>query len=463
MGLLRFLRGKRSSLHDTSLTDGSVYVCTDDGTVHFDYIDANGNVQRQQVNAGNADSLAGATLSTSLNPTDQEIPTSNVIIENTVLVTPQELTEEELTQVRHNLKFIGKDVAGQTFTVDGTEYTASVNAEIFGDYDNNIAIGQWSIAEGSGTVAKGRASHAEGAYSQALQDGTHVEGYGTKATGFWSHAEGEMTVVSSYASHAEGSYTKMPDGTTRYGTASGYASHVEGGGCHTTGVASHAEGIGTTANGRCAHVEGIYTIATGQCQHVEGNSNIEDTEDQYIHIVGNGTSPTDRSNAHTLDWSGNAWFAGDVYVGSASGTNKDDNSQKLATEEFVETFTTTAITEIAENKQNKNIIVTKTADGKATMLPTEIMAHVRAGTGVYYTSNVNAGTLHPYLEGSNTAVFFYSNYIDNDRIMGSGILILADGTIQYETYQSSHLQDKEIHITAEERERWNNPVTWGEW
>ena len=50
----------------------------------------------------------------------------------------------------------------------------------------------------------------------------------------------------------------------------------------------------------------------------------------YAHIVGNGTSTSKRSNAHTLDWSGNAWFAGDVYVGSTSGKNKDTGSKRLA-------------------------------------------------------------------------------------------------------------------------------------
>lgn len=223
----------------------------------------------------------------------------------------QTLTEEELTQVRKNLRFIGKDVEGQTFTINGTEVTASSNAEIFGDYENNIAVGQWSIAEGSGTVAKGRASHAEGAMTQALMDGSHTEGYQTKASGYWSHAEGELTVVSSYASHAEGSYCTLPDGTKRYGTASGYASHVEGGGCHTTGSCAHAEGLATTASGAQSHVEGRYTIAAGGAQHVEGVANIEDAESKYIHIAGNGTFDN-RSNAYTLDWNGNAEYAGDV-------------------------------------------------------------------------------------------------------------------------------------------------------
>ena len=223
----------------------------------------------------------------------------------------QTLTDAELAQVRNNLKFIGKSLGGKTVTVGGTNYTASDTAEIFGDYENNIAIGDWSIAEGSGTVAKGRASHAEGAYSQALQDGCHVEGYQTKASGYWSHAEGEMTIVSSYASHAEGSYCTLPSGEKRYGTAAGYASHIEGGGCHATGSCSHAEGLATTVSGSQSHAEGRYTIASGGAQHVEGTANIEDAESKYIHIAGNGTFDQ-RSNAYTLDWNGNGWFAGNV-------------------------------------------------------------------------------------------------------------------------------------------------------
>lgn len=49
----------------------------------------------------------------------------------------------------------------------------------------------------------------------------------------------------------------------------------------------------------------------------------------YAHIVGNGTSTT-RSNAHVLDWSGNAWFAGDVYVNGVPG--QAGTPKKLATE-----------------------------------------------------------------------------------------------------------------------------------
>ena len=64
-----------------------------------------------------------------------------------------------------------------------------------------------------------------------------------------------------------------------------------------------------------SHAEGIFTYATGEYQHVQGMHNIEDTENKYAHIVGGGQA-WDKKNIHTLDWSGNAMFAGDVTNGS---------------------------------------------------------------------------------------------------------------------------------------------------
>lgn len=109
--------------------------------------------------------------------------------------------------------------------------------------------------------------------------------------------------------------------------ASGEYSHAEGAGPKASGAASHAEGYITTALGKYSHAEGRTTIAQGNNQHAQGKYNIVDTTS--AHIVGNGSDSSNRSNAHTLDWSGNAWFAGDVYTGSTSGTNKDDGSVKL--------------------------------------------------------------------------------------------------------------------------------------
>lgn len=103
-------------------------------------------------------------------------------------------------------------------------------------------------------------------------------------------------------------------------------------GAIANGGCAVAENLQTIADGYCSHVEGYNTIAKSDYQHVQGKFNIEDTEKKYAHIVGNGTS-TKRSNAHTLDWDGNAYFAGNVYV------NADKNSAngiKLATEDSVD-------------------------------------------------------------------------------------------------------------------------------
>ena len=183
---------------------------------------------------------------------------------------------------------------------DTTGAPLGKHAQAFGN--NTKASGYASHAEGGGTKASGDYSHAEGASEEASGAGSHAEGYRTKASGETSHAEGHQTKASGSSSHAEGYETK----------ALGDYSHAEGASGEASGYASHAEGRGTKAS--------------GDSQHVQGKYNISDTTS--AHIVGNGAFQNN-SNAHTLDWQGNAWFAGDVYTGSTSGKNKDDGSVKL--------------------------------------------------------------------------------------------------------------------------------------
>lgn len=92
-----------------------------------------------------------------------------------------------------------------------------------------------------------------------------------------------------------------------------------------------------SAKGNYSHAEGQGTIATGNHQHVQGKYNIEDTNNSYAHIIGNGNSST-RSNIHTVDWNGNAWFAGNVSVdgsfkgpldGTAKNATNDENGNNI--------------------------------------------------------------------------------------------------------------------------------------
>ena len=182
-------------------------------------------------------------------------------------------------------------------------------SEIF-NYENNVASEDYTHAEGYSTKATGPQSHAEGNITEAAGANSHAEGYASNAKGLNSHAEGYASNANGEASHAEGASTN----------ANGYASHAEGASANANGEASHAEGASTNANGEASHAEGSQTIAASINQHVQGKYNIEDASGRYAHIVGNGSELTGRSNAHTLDWDGNAWFAGGIELTSPNGT-----------------------------------------------------------------------------------------------------------------------------------------------
>ena len=223
---------------------------------------------------------------------------------------------------------------GLAITEDGTLSAKSTGgvgkqgtgtgAEIFNSYegeDANTASGNYSHAEGGGTEASGVAAHAEGGGAKAIGDYSHAEGFGTQTVGERSHAEGDSTLASGFGSHAEGDVTEAngrfshAEGTST--NANGESTHAEGEGTTASGKGSHAEGARTTAGGNYSHAEGTGTIASGDNQHVQGRYNIEDTDKKYAHIVGNGSVTSNRSNAHTLDWDGNAWYAGKVSGGTA--------------------------------------------------------------------------------------------------------------------------------------------------
>lgn len=251
-------------------------------------------------------------------------------------------------------------------------YGEGVKATIQGN--ETTASGDSSHAEGSNTKASGPHSHAEGWWSESSGYNSHAEGYSTKASGSRSHAEGYKTEASGSRSHAEGSNTK----------ASGGLSHVRGMyNIFETGDYSY-EVLYTSltvekkttyyaANSFEFNTEnGVFTLlnasvldfpASAKRQYISLNAEssliyrllsiISQTDTSVIYqvalmrsgtysskamqtystIIGNGYSDNYRSNAYTLDWEGNAWFAGDVYVGSTSGTNKDEGSVRLVTED----------------------------------------------------------------------------------------------------------------------------------
>lgn len=137
-----------------------------------------------------------------------------------------------------------------------------------------------NVASGSYACAMGDSSTAVGPYSYAF-------GYIATARGSSSFAFGPTAIAS--GSHA----------------------YAFGEGASASGIYSFTEGAHSAAVSPYSHALGYNTVAQGTYQLVQGRYNVSDNANKYAHIVGNGTNSA-RSNAHTLDWSGNAWYAGDV-------------------------------------------------------------------------------------------------------------------------------------------------------
>jgi hypothetical protein len=228
--------------------------------------------------------------------------------DNTYLVSLEVLGGGEIKKLSPKFLDIKSPIGAR-----GTGYMAEVH-NITGNIDGgNVADGYASFAEGDSTSALGDCSHAEGLETIASSSKAHAEGYKTEASGEASHAEGRDTKAMNIAAHSEGADTVA------------------------SGTCSHAEGSQTVSSGSSSHAEGWGTISNGQGTHTEGRYNIEDTEDKYAHIVGNG-SPIERSNAYTLDWNGNAWYAGTVQARGFLDENGNPIGGGSGTQQLVEGF-----------------------------------------------------------------------------------------------------------------------------
>jgi hypothetical protein len=226
---------------------------------------------------------------------------------------------------------------------EGYATTSSGNAS-HSEGAHCVASGYYSHAEGWNTVSSGQYSHSEGKDTTASEESAHSEGFNTVASGKYSHSQGEKTLASGTHSHAEGWNTQATNKHAHsqgYDTkASGDSSHSEGRGSEAGGIASHAEGsskalggyshaenFGNLTESDHTHIEGISNVIPkgATAQHVQGKYNLSDWS--KAHIVGGGTSNTNRKNIHTIDWSGNGWFAGGLII------NNDEN---VATEKQIQ-------------------------------------------------------------------------------------------------------------------------------
>lgn len=240
---------------------------------------------------------------------------------NALLYVPQTLSSEQFKQARKNIGIIGEDVSGtvqtpysidqQSLEITLKEPVAALDgAEILNcyggdredtgipDIDRNRAIGFMSLAAGYATQAIGNYSQSRGWWTIADGQCSVAEGLLSRTEGHFCHAEGTRTRAVQNNSHSEGDMTQ----------ATARQCHSEGASTVSSANCSHAEGYMSTSSGIASHSEGWGTIAGGQAQTAMGKYNIKDTKN-YL-IIGKGTGDSSRSNALTVDKSGNLWVAG---------------------------------------------------------------------------------------------------------------------------------------------------------
>ena len=265
-----------------------------------------------------------------------------------------------------------------TKTSDLTNDSGFLTSEINSNLINGNAIGSLKMIN-TGMIL-GTNSFAEGSGTNTLSANSHAEGKNTNAAGSQSHAEGNF-------SRAEGDN-------------------------------SHAEGNFTIVSGNNSHAEGDNTVADGNNQHVQGKFNISDTTS--LDIIGNGTDDDNRSNAYTLDKEGNAWYSGDVYVGSTSGTNKDDGSVKLAKI----TDIVTSYNNLTDKPTLNTNITTSQPVSESETITGEMVLHKISKTGDYGDLNNKPTIPTKTSDLTNDSDFTTKEYVD--EIVGNINTLLSE-------------------------------------
>lgn len=266
------------------------------------------------------------------------------------------------------------------------------------------------------TLSRGRkASTSVGTRSFAFGDNV-------TASGTDSYAQGSNTTASEEQAHAEGRYT----------TANGYYSHAEGNYTTASGMASHAEGTVTTATHANQHVFGEYNVEDGSSASAISRGN-------YVEIVGNGTGSDAKSNARALDWDGNEYLKGDLYVGcdeDSTGGTKIDMSVKADKEDTVLTST------LSRGRKASTTVGTGSFAFGNDVTASGIYAHAEG-------FNTSATGSYSHAEGGGTTARVYSH--------AEGYMTKATGDCSHSEGQYTTAQRKSQHVSGE----YNVPDTTG--
>lgn len=184
-----------------------------------------------------------------------------------------------------------------------SETTIGLGSLAFG---NDVeASSSYTMAFGHKTSATGPNSYSEGNQTLASGNASHAEGFKSIATGAGSHAEGSNTIANAAYSHVEGKYN-IEDSIQSWPTWTPNTEYA---------VGDKVKMLVVNSNNETSFSGYVCKIANNDAEFVTANWT-RTTFMNYVYIVGNGTADNARSNAYALDWDGNGYYMGDVYVGA---------------------------------------------------------------------------------------------------------------------------------------------------
>lgn len=283
-------------------------------------------------------------------------------------ITSGTITETDNNKIIATKKYVDDQVihAGNV----GKFYPNSTFGEYFNDYNNNIASGDYSHAEGYNTNASGKYSHTSGYHTIADQNYMFSIGKFNKDTNndnklfvvgnginnsnrndafviynngnvycdntlnikslnlndklinditYEDGGDDDKVLATKYYvdNHGGGSGSGVGEKTNEHGGErfNDYVSNT------AEGYYTHAEGYNTHAIGDYSHSSGYNTIANSNYMSVVGKFNKISELEHYLFIVGNGTDNDNRSNALIVDINGNTIIKNNLSSNNLNITN----------------------------------------------------------------------------------------------------------------------------------------------
>ena len=205
MALFKISRGLKANLPST-LTEGYCWYTYNDSKFYIDYKDENGTLVRKALNAQDAETLTGASLSTILNSSDIEIPTSKAVLDalNGKADIAHTHDASDITGLTNDLNLKNGEGAcslEQTFVEDGQVK----GSKAYGKYStalnqSNETYQRNSFATGGGTIV----GLTEEEFNAKYPDGVDKWGSTYDKSNSFANAGGQENRVTGRGSHIGG-------------------------------------------------------------------------------------------------------------------------------------------------------------------------------------------------------------------------------------------------------------------